>query len=365
MGFYGQYWDGTKFIYRGFYSDVSASGLWRLFEGLEVAPNESTGVINPLATGFTYASLQLNDLTAEGDLLVNGATTILNSTYISMRDNFIVANNGPYLTMKQDNGWCGVRLPLQVNANDTPTTANIALNTNYTAAALTIIIDALAVGNGYYVGWYLRDDTNNELARILTDTDNTGNHTFTLDVGFTNAGTAGVNTYSLFKKRLVGLIWDESKTELSAFGFPREDGLNILDPSATDGSAPDYMNMHVNNLTVDGTLTVAGPVMLMPNPVPTKTITTTQTLTTLDITDYSIIYANPAANIVVTLPLLSSLTLVNYAYRITIVNVSSFRVTISGNGTDLIEGVGAFILKKRWDKQTLVTTPFLTNWYIQ
>jgi hypothetical protein len=295
---------------------------------------------------------------------INGPSVTLDVPTVLIEDN-IIPNNMNTLTAKEDNGWVGQRQKINIGANDTPKVNAIALTSNYTGGNNTITINALAVGSGYYVGWILRDDAKTEYSIITTDTDNGGNHTLVLATPFTNNGIAGTNTYSLFNKRFAGWVWDESLTEISAYGFPREDQLNILDPSATDGSAPEYVDVSVNNLNVNGSLTVTGGISASPNPLPTMTLTTAHTITTVEITNHAVIYVNPVANITITLPLLSSLTLVNYAYRITIVNVSIFRVTIAANGANQIENRASYVLRNQWDKQTLVTTPFSNNWYIQ
>ncbi len=309
----------------------------------------------------TYIGGKLNVLSSAD---ISGSSVSLNVPTVLIKDN-IIPNNTISSIIKEDNGWVGQRKKDLIAAHDTPKVGAVALNTSYTAFNNTIIIDATAIGSGYYVGWVLRDDSNTEYSIITSDTDNGGNHTFILDTPFSNNGTIGVNTYSLFNKRFSGWVWDESLTEISAYGFPREDQLNILDPSATDGSAPEYIDVSVNNLNVNGSLTVTGGISASPNPIPTMTLTTTHTITSTEITNHAIIYANPSSNITITLPALSSLTLSNYAYRITIVNVSAFRVTIAGNGADQIESRASYVLRNTWDKQTLVTTPFSTNWYIQ
>jgi len=402
IGYYGTYWNGTNTIYTGLYRDAS-EGVYKFYDELQVQPDVYNGLINTAGLGFTVASLEIMNLTAQGhinclattnstsptigsittaggigialdawisgllniggNLIANGSLTAINSSTIYFTDNFIPNNIAAYASMKNDGGWFSARKPVNVGINDTPKVPNVALTVNYTANALTITINATAIGSGYYVGWYLRDDTNTQYAKINADTDNGSNHTLILDQGFTIAGIAGTNTYSLFNRRFSGWIWDESLIKLSAYGFPREDTLSTLDPAAIDGSAPEYIDVSVNNLTVNGSVSVMG--TINPNPIPTMTLTTAHILTLTEITNYSVIYANPSAPITITLPLLSSLILINHAYRFTIINVSTFKITLAGNGSDTIETKAFFELKKQWDKQTIVTTPFANTWFIQ
>ena len=328
--------------------------------------SSSTGSITTTGgLGVTLDTFIGGLLNVTGNFTVNGAISNFNSPSTFMWDNIISNNIAPYASMKEDNGFVGQRKPDKVIAHDTPKISAIALTTNYTASATTITINALAVGSGYYVGWYLRDDAKNTVAKIIMDTDNSGNHTFILDQGFANAGVAGTNTYSLFNHRYVGWIWDESLGELSAYWFPREDLMNVEDPSATNGSQPDYADVSVNNLNVNGSLTVAGGITASPNPTPTLTLTTSHTLTLTEVTEHSVIYVNGASAVTITLPLLSTLNLVNYAYRITVINVSTNQTTLAGNGSDQVEGKASYKFKNKWDKQTLITTPFTTNWVIE
>lgn len=302
-----------------------------------------------------------------GNLTVQGSSTAIQSASVFLDDNILPINCGNVVSQKEDSGFVGDRMPSLVGANDTPTFATQALLTNYTANSTSITIVNASVGSQYFKGWYIKDNTGgSEVKLIVSDTDNGGNHTFTLQSGFTNARTAGTDNFGLYKRRFAGWIWDESLTKLSAFGFPREDLLSILDPSATDGSAPDYLDVAVYNLTVNGSLTVTGGVVISPNPVPTLTLTTNHTMTSAELKNYSIIWINPSSDpVTITMPALSSLTLTGYAYRNTYENVHpTNRVIISRGSTDLIEGNATYTFKKQWQKFTLITTPFSSNWSI-
>jgi hypothetical protein len=66
IGYYGTYWDGTNTIYSGLFRDSSNAGLYRLYDGLTVLPDEYNGIVNTAGLGFVHASLQVMDLITSG-----------------------------------------------------------------------------------------------------------------------------------------------------------------------------------------------------------------------------------------------------------------------------------------------------------
>jgi hypothetical protein len=74
IGFYGNYNDGLSdggaSEYTGLFRDASDS-TWKLFDGLEAEP---TTTVNTSGTGYTYADLQVGDLTATTLTATNSLT---------------------------------------------------------------------------------------------------------------------------------------------------------------------------------------------------------------------------------------------------------------------------------------------------
>ena len=262
IGFVGKYDDAGTLKYSGLFRDASDSGLYKLFYGLTLEPTVNTGVIST-ANGFTRASLEVfdlhayNDIIVDGDMTVLGDVTAINVSTFTVEDNLIVANSGP-ANVKEDAGFI-VRRPKSAIILDTAkftgtasaagTTTTIALATQTSRAA------------GFYVGWVVKlgGDIVDTVGALVTASTSGVNPVLTFDT--TAAGsTTTSTTYSLFNQQYVGTIWDESTNMQTYYGFPREDLMGVIDPAgnAGDGNLADYIDSRVRDLHTSRDLYVDG-----------------------------------------------------------------------------------------------------------
>ncbi len=102
IGFFGQYYNGSNVCYTGLFRDASDSGKYKIFNGLQALPSVADGsaTVNTAGTGYTLASLDVNDFHAFGNTIIEGSLTIngsLNGTAneLKISDSY-VDNAYPY-----------------------------------------------------------------------------------------------------------------------------------------------------------------------------------------------------------------------------------------------------------------------------
>ena len=295
--------------------------------------------------------------------------TTMDTDQLKIHDNIVCNNESS--SILEDGGYASRRKATEIELNDT---AKWSLNvfTEYVGSSTTLIIEDKAWNqmNDYFNGWYVSDGTTT--VRIVDDVHAVGNHTLTLESKLSDSKITVGTAMSLYNKSNIGWIWDESKNNLSAYWFPR-DNLAVLDPDAVDGSAPEYANVSVQDLNVKGDLKVEGGISIPPNPVQALVLTneTAHTITVDELKNNSVIWiidAKEGANdVAITLPEVSPLASDTVAYRITLVNYSTFKVAVlAANGSEGIEGNLSYIYHHRYDKQTFVSPPAgQLNWLIE
>jgi hypothetical protein len=329
------------------------------------AKNNISAAGSITATGnitTTSGNLQVTtgNATIGGNLTVSGSIL----APLNIDDNILAVNAGPTI-LAEDFGFVGKRTAANVGAQDTPKLNNVVINTNYTSGSTTLIINNAATGANYFSGWIVGNSVNSEFRTINSSTESSGVHTLTLSSGFTTNLTAGTNTVRLYNKRYTGFIYDESKDSLTALGFPRELNETVIDVAApVNGNVPDYINLAVGDLTVNGSFNFSG--SLANN---TLTQITATTFTQSQLFNYNVIFLNPTGgNTTYTLPQISTLTIsTNKAYIVLFVNIhATNRATIQRGGSDNIEGTTTLNLNKQWTKTVLVVSDTLaTTWLIK
>ncbi len=362
IGFFGQYYDGSNLCYTGLFRDASDSGTYKLFTALQALPtvSDTLGLVNTGGAGYTLANLDVQNFKAFGNIISDGNLTVSGITATFSVDAFTIEDNiiavGTSAGATEDFGYVGMRSATNVSAGDSSKINNVAVQTNYVAGSITLLITNTASGIDYFKGWVITNNIDGlSVARIIEASTNSGTtHTLTLNSGFVSNLTAGIDTIKLFNKRHVGWIYDESTDVIQAVGFPRETGETKIDVSApVNGNVPDYINVAVNNLVVNGSLTLS-----MAIPARTKTVTTDTAFTQSDIFNYDIIFIDKSIDGIFTLPQISSLAIpVNTAYITAFININSSGVpTIARSGVDTIEGKVSVRLIKLFMKIFLIVS---------
>jgi hypothetical protein len=261
IGFLGKYYNGANVAYTGLYRKASDT-IFKLFSGLQTSPDVKNGVINDTTDpGYTLASLDLMNLHAfgdtlvEGSLTVNGPVTALNVETMTVEANLIIANSGP-ADMQPDAGFVVRRQALSVATDDNP------LISNFASASGTTTTVTLAVGSptglNYYQGWIisLHGDVTLASATVVSST-NTSPPTLTFDTAAT-AITTTSTIYRLYNEVYIGSIWDESAGFWTAYGFPRNDGTGAFSMTAADGNTASLMSTKALDIHAAGDVYIDG-----------------------------------------------------------------------------------------------------------
>jgi hypothetical protein len=261
-GLVSSYYDGTNVLYNGLYRQAS-SGKFQLFSGSQIAPNVTTGFVDPTGTGYVRADLELQNLhaygniVADGDFTVSGTVTTFNVNTLTVEDNIIVANAGP-ANVKPDGGFV-VRRAVSSVITDTAK----QLGTASAAGTTTTITLQAANGHGtvldYYKGWVISFGGDVTGSATVTTSSAANPPVLTFDTAATAATTTS-STYNLYNRVFVGTIWDESTGMETFYGFPRENLMGTIDLAGDsgDGNLADYIDTRMRDLYVSRDLYVEG-----------------------------------------------------------------------------------------------------------
>jgi hypothetical protein len=331
-------------------------------------PREDTmGAIDPAGNAgdgnlADFVDFKANNITAANNLTIGGTATITGAITLTQIDtNILTINTGPN-HLGSDGGYCSQRTPVNVVTNDTAKIAAVAIQTSYVSGSTTLLITNAAVGTDYYKGWVIRYNVNiTEPTYITASTETGGTHTLTLNTAFSVPLVAGTDTVDLFNKRFVGSIYSEATDNYTIVGFPRDINESVIDINApVNGNIPDYINIAVNNLYIDGTLNATNFVgSLKKN---TEVFVAATTFAVTDIMNYGIIYLNPTANTTYTLPSIASIALdVNKSKETIFINISTFVATIASDAADNLEGLASLNLSSQYSKTMLTVASGIAN----
>jgi len=261
-GLVNKYYNGSNLVYTGLFRDAT-DATYKLFDSLQVLPTVDTGFVNTAGAGYNRASLDLQNLHAfgnviiDGDLSVLGNTVVISVSNLTVEDNIIVANAGP-ANVKEDAGFV-VRRPVSAVITDTPKETGTAS----AAGTTTTITLQAANGHGstlnYYVGWVISLAGNVTGSAVVTASTAANPPVLTFDTAATGS-TSVATTYELFNKQYVGTIWDESTDKVTFYGFPRENVMGVIDPAgdAGNGNLAEYIDTRARDMYVDRDLYVQG-----------------------------------------------------------------------------------------------------------
>jgi hypothetical protein len=218
----------------------------------------------PITIGHNSSEVIIGDnLTVSGNLLINGDTTTVNSTLITVEDNAIVVNSMP--AGLSDGGFLVKRYQIPNDTsqgqviNDVPyqtstfqagsaTPGTLVLNT--TASAITDfykgywihIMDGPAAGYVRRIKSYVGTT---RTATLYVSADNSPTFNDGLDL---SAAPALGNTYRLFPGVYSGIFFDDTNYEWAIGNVPFDAGAGTFPLNG-------YHNLHLNSLVLEGTIT--------------------------------------------------------------------------------------------------------------
>ena len=187
------------------------------------------------------------------DLTVNGTTTTVHSTVVTIDDNILVVNAGPSVT--KDAGYVAQRWQTENDAGTGDVVSDLPLLSGVAqaggATAITLAADASAEDD-YFNGMYLKiaSGTGIDQVRLITDYDGTSK--VATVSGWTTPPDATSN-YDLFNKVYTGWIYDESADVMKVWAFPTDPGATEV-PAATASD----LSLTALNLTASGSVESTG-----------------------------------------------------------------------------------------------------------
>lgn len=302
------------------------------------------GVIDPAGNAADgnladYIDVRAGNVHVESDLYVTGVV----KASLRIEDNITAGNSGGAI---EDHGYVTERSPANIVAQDTAKLTGTAQGAGTTTTLA--LPTQTAVSTDYYEGWVMKlGVTSTETVTVVSSTSGTDPIlTFTPAA---SVATDGTTTYSLYNKVYVGTIYDESTDTMMMVGFPREVGETVIDPVApVNGNIPDYINLAVNDLTVNGAFVTQ---------ITTLTQVGAVTFTAAQFFANDIIYLNPSGDTTYTLPTIASLALgANKSKMVMFVNIGTDKAIISRNSTDTLEGLTTLGLNKLYSKTVLTAS---------
>jgi hypothetical protein len=209
----------------------------------------------PVFIGTTNSVTTIN-----GDLIVKGTTTEVESEVVTVTDNIIIVNNAP---VGISDGGIGIKRYQYSNntsagevVSGTGDETGTATSGN-TATTINLGTTASAIPN-YYSGWWIKltggtgagqvrrintYDQTTQIATIYSSTDHSANPTTPIEGLDFLTIPDDTTTYSLYQCYYVFSIWDESNNEFAFTCSPNS--------PADQVSISEYANLHINNMVAN------------------------------------------------------------------------------------------------------------------
>jgi len=234
---------------------------------IESDNNINIGTINngtPIYIGTNTSTTTIN-----GDLIVKGTTTTVETNVLTIEDNIITVNNAPIGT---GDGGIAIKRWQSANdtgigdvINDTPELSGIVASTGNTSTTINLGLSASNVSD-IYNGWWIKItsgtgspqvrkiksyDGSTKIATIYSTADQIGVLDNILPIEGLDLSTIldSTSSYALYPCHYVMSIWDESNDEFafvcSTSSAVEENG------SQWNPTIAHYANLHLNNLTAN------------------------------------------------------------------------------------------------------------------
>lgn len=188
----------------------------------------------------------------KGDLTIQGTTTTISTVQTLITDNIQIFNAGPSGT--SDGGFLIKRYQTDNNSgsgdvvSDSPSITN-TLPSQTGASSVEAILHAGASGiDDFYNGWWIKITSGFSANQVRKITDYNGTtKRITVSSAWTTQNPAGGDTFQIFNKPFVGLIYNEVSDRFQFTGTDIEPG----ESGSVDFT--DEMDLYLRNLTMTGT----------------------------------------------------------------------------------------------------------------
>lgn len=227
----------------------------------------TTGSGVPVTLGDALSNTTIDGtLVVGGDFIVNGTTTTVNSTLITINDIAFVVNNQP--AGLSDGGFLIRRYQPPNNTGLGEVVADIPKQSSTfgtgSAATGTLVLNASASGTAdYYRGWWIKITSGagsgqvrrirsyNGTSKIALIYDDTNNNVTEDGLDLVTAPSSG-DTYSLYDVAYAGMYYSASNREYRFVGVPFDQSSGVF------GTPTSYLNIHVDTLVTETLFTSNG-----------------------------------------------------------------------------------------------------------
>lgn len=211
------------------------------------APTEYYGNVNILS-GIDPVIYGNGDLYISGNLSANGTLTSLNTTDTTVTDGVIAVNYQPLAAGRDGGLWIG-RNEADV-ISDTPEETDTAQGDGGSTDTIQLALTANA-SDDYYNGWYISITAGTGSGQSKQISDYTGATKIAVVESDWTTLPDNTSVYELFNTTTAVFIHDESLDEFSV--------AYTTDPHTSNPiTIQKYADLHVFNLTVDGTISGGG-----------------------------------------------------------------------------------------------------------
>lgn len=230
--------------------------------GLNIA---STGSGVPITIGDTLSVTTLSgNVTIGGNLTVNGTTTTINSTLVTINDIAFVVNNRP--TGISDGGFLIHRYQTPNNTGQGQVVGDIpkvtgVFGTGSSTPDTLVLTNSASDVNNYYNGWWIQITSGSGSGQVRRISSYNGStYTITLysttnnnenddGLDLVTAPSAG-DTYSLFDIPYAGIYYSAANREMRFAGVPFDQS------SGSFGTPTSYLTLHCQTMVLEDSLVV-------------------------------------------------------------------------------------------------------------
>lgn len=223
-----------------------------VFSSTTQSNDTSTGSVMMSGGLAVHKNLNIGgDTIIVGNLTVQGTTTTISSTQTLLQDNIFVYNSGPAGT--SDSGFLINRFQTENDAGNGDIVSDIPSVTNTFpsqsgAISTTAILHAAASGiDNFYNNWYIKVTSGFSANQVRKITGYNGTtKTITVNTPWTTQNPASSDTFTLFNKPLIGMVYNEVNDRFHLTGTDSDPGIGNVNYT-------DEIDLYLKNITLTGT----------------------------------------------------------------------------------------------------------------